>query len=167
MAANNEVQCFEEILDNIMRLDIENVDKLPPQDDNLEEVEGDDDGGDFDEDDGDDDEGFGAELLPLATNITKEIAAGTPRENEERTYCALGSYVLVNTTDGMSLLCLECYYYYRYKILPTWKHAHAHRHRSGFMSELPLGTKCAGCKNNLFILQLQETCYYCISNKLI
>lgn len=166
MAANIGEPDFEEILDNIMGLDIENVDKLPPQDDNLEEIDGNDEDSDFDDDD-DDDEGYGAELLPLAMNITKEITAGTPQENDERTYCALGSYVIVNTTHGMSLLCLGCYYHYRYKILPTWKHAHAHRHRSGFMFDLPHRTKCAGCKNNLYMLQLQETCYYCISNKII
>lgn len=167
MAANQELD-FEEILDRLMGLDIQNIDQLPPQDDNLEEVN-DDDGvvGDVDDDvDDDEDEGCGPELLPLELRIRKDIAAGTAQENEDRIYCSLDSYVLVNTAVGVSILCLQCYHHYRYKILPTWKHTHTHRHNSGFMSELAR-SRCSGCKKYMTLYQLQETCYYCLTNKLI
>lgn len=164
-AFNNDMD-FEEVLDKFMELDVQNVDHLPPQDDNLEEVDQNDDDDGFDDLD-DSDEGLGDELLLTIATVTKDISAGTGDEGAERKYCAWGCCAVISTNLGDDSICMACYQHYRFKIVPTWTHKHIFQHRSGIMRNLPHQRKCSACNNNLYILTIQDTCYYCVTNKII
>lgn len=159
----NEEMDFEEILDAIMWKDENNVDRIPPQDNNPEEVEGADQGDEGDQE-VDEDEGLGEELLPTRMEVIRKMPAGTAEDGLQRIYCTWGSFTTIIIQDGELAVCAECYQHYRYKILSSWRHKHTLRHRSGLMRELPHRTECATCRRNLYIVTPQDACYYCLTN---